>query len=805
MTTFWREFRLAARRLRAEPGFSLAALTTLALGIGAAVAIFAVVDGVMLRPLPYERPDRLVEVLPGQNANIALADAVADAAPSLAATTGLSLWSLTLTGEGEPAAVSAQLVDAGFFDVFGVTPVIGRPFRADERDPGRSDVVLLSYELWQRRFGGDRAVIGRRIQLDGSGHDRRTVIGVMPRGFVPPFVQSGQNVDVWAPLSVASGRTVATDSTWYVNRIVGRMRTGATVEGVAGEVRTAMISLQQAYPALIDEDAPRAAGARGLLDSVVGDLRGPLWMLLASVALILLLGCANLANLLLARGERRRQEFAVRAALGASRPRLVRAQLFEGGVLAVLGGAAGVVVARLLLVVVDVGGASRLPRAAALGIDGRVLAFALMVSAVSVIGFALAPALRATAGDLRAHLGSGARSPGRTRAGRRLGFALIAVEVALAMVIVTGAALLLGSLRALRAVDPGIEVDRVLAVRLEPPAGAYAGSRGVALYDDLLARLRALPGVEEAGAIQLLPLDFGNWAFPYLAQGHTPGAGGRLPSANFRVVTPGYVRAVGMRVLAGRDVDPADRAGAPPVGLINRAMADLLWPGEDAVGKEIRLFGSRPFTVIGVVGDVRQHGLRDAARPEIYMPLPQFPVAGMVLMVRTADDPATLARSVRAAVHEVRDDVPISDLRPLAAVLRQSLARDRFFAMVLGFFGLLALALGAVGVYGVMAYAISARRAEFSLRMALGATAWDVMRSALTGGMAPVVVGVSVGVAGAWATTRLIAGLLFGVEPMDPQSVGAAAGVLVAAAALAVWLPARRAGQAEPASVLSAE
>lgn len=805
MAMFGRELRLALRRLRAEPGFSLTALSTLALGIGAAVAIFTVVDGIMLRPLPYDGADRLVEVLPGQNANIALADAVAEGAPSLSATTGLSLWSLTLTGEGEPAAVSAQFADAGFFPVFGVTPVLGRPFRAEERDPSRSDVVLLSHGMWQRRFGGDPSVIGRRIQLDGSGHKLRTVIGVMPRGFVAPMVPRGSEVEVWAPLSVAPGRTIATDSTWYVNRIVGRLQDGATVQGTAEEVRTTMARLAADYGAFMDEDAVRSAGAMGLLDSVVGDVRGPLWMLLSSVGLILLLACANLANLLLARGEKRRQEFAVRAALGASRSRLVRGQLFESGVLAAFGGAAGVAVAQIILTVVNIGGASGLPRSASLRIDLRVLAFALLVSAISVAGFALLPAIRGTAGDLRAHLGSGARSPGRTRAGRRLGFALISAEMALAMVIVTGAALLIGSLRALRAVDPGIDVSHVLAARLEPPSEAYGGARAVTFYDELLERLRALPGVAEAGAIQLLPLTYNNWAFPFLAQGHTPEENGRLPSANFRVVTPGYFRSVGMRVLAGRDVETADRAGAPPVGWINRAMAALLWPGEDAVGKEIRLFGSRPFTVVGVVADVRQHALTEAARPEMYIPLPQFPVAGMVVMVRTVGDPAVLSRSVRAAIHETRDDVPISDLRPLSAVMDESLARERFFASVLGFFGVLALALGTVGVYGVMAYAVGARRGEFSLRMALGATAGGIVRSALAGGLAPLMVGLGVGVVGAWGTTRLLAGLLFGVGPMDARSVGTAALVLVAVAAAAVWVPARRAGRAEPARVLSAE
>jgi len=805
MATFVRELRFALRRLRAEPGFSLAALATLALGIGAAVAIFTVVDAVMLRPLPYPEADRLVEVLPGQNANIALADAVAEGTPALTATTGLSIWSLTLTGQGEPAAISAQFVDAGFFSVFGVTPVLGRAFGPEERDPSRSDVAILSYGLWQRRFGGDPSVIGRRIQLDGSGHRLRTVIGVMPRGFAAPLAPASERIEVWAPLSVGPGRTIATDSTWYVNRIVGRLASGATLAGAAQQVRTTMTRLSSEYAAYIDADAVRTAGAMGLLDAMVGDVRGPLWMLLAAVGLVLLLACTNLANLLLARGEKRRQEFAVRAALGADRTRLVRDQLFESGVLALLGGAAGVALARLILGFVHVGDASGLPRITTVGLDGRVLVFALFVTAACVIGFGLFPALRATSGDLRGHLGSGVRAPGRTRSGRRLGFALIAAEVALAMVIVTGAALLLTSLRALRAVDSGIQVTHVLAARLEPPSEAYQGKRAVQLYDELLERLRALPGVQEAGAIQLLPFTYNNWAFPYLAQGHVPDATGRMPSANFRVVTPGYFRSVGMRILSGRDVDSGDRDGAPAVVVINRAMAQELWPGEDAVGKEIKLFGNQPFTVIGVVADVHQHALKEAARPEMYVSLPQFPLAGMVVMVRTAGDPTALVRSVRGAIHDVRDDVPISDLRPLADVLSESLARERFFTGVLGFFGLLALSLGAVGVYGVMAYAMGSRRGEFSLRMALGATAGGVVRAALAGGLAPVAVGLGVGLLGAYGATRLLTGLLYGVEPMDPPTVAAAALVLVSVAAMAIWIPARRAGRADPARVLSAE
>lgn len=804
-SSFLREFRQAARALLREPGFSLPALLTLALGIGATVGMFTVVDAVMLRPLPYPRADRLVQVLPGEKANIALDQALTKGAPSLLAASGLASAQLTLTGAGEPAAVTTRLVDAAFFRTVGVEPALGRAFTPAERDPDRSDVVILSYGLWQQRFGGDRSVLGRRLQLDGVGHRYRTVVGVMPRGFVSPLAPHGMRVQAWVPLSVAPGRTVVTDSTWYLTAIIGRLQPGATLRELSAEVRTTMARLHQRYPGIIDGQAVRNAGATGLLAGTVGNVRGPLWVLLAAVGLVLLLACANLMNLLLARGERRRGELAVRAALGASRARLVRKQLIESTVLALVGGAAGVALARGILTVLRVGEASGLPRAGSLELDPRVLGFAVVVSLLSVLGFGLLPALRATAGDLRGDLAADGRSAGVTRSGRRLGLALVASEVALALVVITGAGLLLGSLRALRAVNPGLDAGDVLAVQLAPPEQTYAGQRAVAFYDEVLHRLAGLPRVRRVGAIQLLPFTTSNWLFPYLAEGHPPRAGMPLPSANFRVVTPGYFGAVGVPLLSGRDIRASDDARAPAVGLINQAMADKLWPGQDAVGKMIKLFGSEPFRVVGVVGNVHQRSLSQPPQPEMYRPLAQFPVTSMVVMLRTAVAPASLSGAVRAVIHQVRNDVPITDLRPLTEVLGESLARQRFFTGVLAFFGLLALGLGAVGVYGVTAYHLGARHGEFGLRMALGATQVDVVRGAFVSGLAPITIGLVVGLIGVFASTRLLAGLLFGVGAVDPPIVATAVTVLGAVAAIAVWIPVWRASRVEPSSALRTE
>jgi len=800
-----RDFVVAARRLRREPGFLAVALATLALGIGASVAIFTVVNTVVLRPLPYVAPDRLVLVAPGQNSNIALADAIREGTPSLQASTGLSFFDLTLSGEGPAASLSAQAVDPDFFAVFGVTPVLGRPFDPDARLPARSDVAVISHALWQRTFGGDPGVIGRRIRLDGYGHAMRTVVGVMPRGFVAPYEPSGSETAAWIPFHLAPGTSVAADSSWFVNRIVGRMLPGTTVEGTAQQVRTTMERLRGAFPGQIDADAVRAAGAMGLLPSLVGDVQEPLRLLLGAVALVLMLACANLANLLLARGERRRQEIAVRAALGAQRARLIREQLAEGTVLALAGGLLGTGLAALILGALRVGERSGLPRAGEMAMDGRVLLFALAASLLSVIGFALLPALRVTRGDLRPSLGAGRRAVAGSRSGRRIGATLIALEVAIALVVVSGAGLLLSSLRSLRAVDPGLDAARVLAVEIAPPDTRFRDTRSAQYYDEVLRRVAALPGVTGVGAIHLLPFTGGNWAFPYLAEGHAPPGDGPLPAANFRVVTPGYFRTVGIQLLDGRDITSADVGGSEKVGLINAAMASTLWPGARAVGRTIRLFGNQPFRVVGVVANVHQQSLDREPREEIYVPLSQFGVASMVVMVRSALPMSQLTGPVRQAVESINVDVPIAAMRPLSDVLDASMTQRTFFAGVLSFFGLLALLLGAVGVYGVMAYAIGGRRHEFGIRMALGATGAGVVRGAMLRGLAPLGIGIVVGLAGVFATTRMLASLLYGVSATDPLTLAVATLLLAGVAVTAIWLPARRASQVAPSQALRAE
>jgi putative ABC transport system permease protein len=794
------DVRYSVRSLLRAPAFTAVALCTLTLGIGAAVGTFTVVNAVVLRPLPYGEPDRLVRLSPGQNFNITLAETLEAGAPALASVSGMSRWGLTLTGAGAAAELEAQVVEPGFFDVFAVRPALGRVFRDDEREAARSDVVLLSDALWRGRFGGDESVIGRRIDVDGYGHRSREVIGVMPAGFVPPLAD-GRPIELWVPLVSAQGRTVATDSSWYVNDVFARMQPGVHVADVARQVRATMERVRAEH-SLVAEETVRQAGAAGLLDSVVGDTRRTLWTLLGAVGLVVMLACANLANLLLARGARRRQELAARAALGGTRSRLVRELVTESALLAAVGACMGFLLAHAALQLLRVSEVSGLPRATDLSLDIRVILFAIAVSAGCVLLFGVLPALRATAGDLRPDLGPGSRVRGQSLGGRRFGSVLIAGEVALAMVLVTGAGLLISSFRALRAVDSGIHTADVLAVRVSPTPADYAGERAARFYDDLFERIRRLPGVQSAGAIHLLPFTGGNWSFPYLAEGHAPPANAPLPSANFRVTAASYFDALDIPIVAGRAFDTRDGSDAAPVGIINQTLAEQLWPGQDAVGREILLFGNSPFHVVGVVGDVRQHGLDARAKPEMYRPITQWALSTMTVTVEADGNLSTLAPLVRAAVRSVDDDHPVVDARPLDEILNESLARRRFFLGVLTIFGGVALTLGAIGIFGVMTYTAASRVPEFGVRIALGATDADVLRLAFAAGLVPVAAGLTMGIVGAIAAGRLLTGLLYGVQPHDPLTLSLAAVVLGSVAVLASWLPARRFSRVEPMRVL---
>jgi len=799
---FLRDVRIGARRLRRSPAYTVVAVLTLMLGIGASVAMFTVLNAVVLRPLPYPGSERLVRIWPAENFNIALSREMATGLPSVAAATGISRWGLTLTGEGQAAVLTAGVVDVAYFDVFGVRPALGRVFTEEETEPSRSDVVLLAYGLWQTRFGGDPGVIGRRLAFSGYGHATREVIGVMPEG----HNLQGDPADIWVPFSLVSGTPFASDSSWYVAEVVGRLTAGSTVERTSQEVRSLAVRLKSASPSRFDDETVAAASAISFLDSVVGDVRRLLWTLLAAVGLVLLIACGNLANLLLARTAGRRRELAVQAAMGASRGRLVRQQLAESTIIAVSGGALGVLLARVLLLVVGVAEVSGLPRTGDLALDGRILAFSFVVSLASLLLFGLLPALRAAREELRQDLTSGSRGAGLVHGAHRLNRLLVAAQIAMATVLTTGAGLMIGSFLRLKSVDAGVDASDVLAIQVQPPADRYSGQTYVQFYEDVTERLRQLPGVTGVGAIHLLPFTSGNWSFPYLAEGQAADPNVQLPSANFRMIMPGYFDAVDQPLISGRDIAASDGAALPAVMLINATFARTLWPDGSPVGRVIRLFGSMPHRVIGVVGDVHQRSLDRAPLPEMYVPAVQWSRGGAQMeLVIEAPRADALAAAARDVITDLGPDVPIAKVRSLSSALGDSLARRRFIMQVLVAFGCLALLLGGVGVYGVMSHLVGARLPDFGVRMALGASSSDVMRGALSSGFTPALAGVAIGLGSAAFASRLLRAVLFGMEPVNLPTYALVVVILLAVAALASWLPAQRAARADPLSVLRSD
>jgi predicted permease len=798
---WFRDVRMGVRRLRRSPGYAMVSLLTLGLGIGASVAMFTVLNAVVLRPLPYAEPDRLVRLLPPANMNITVSRELGSSVASVASYTGISHWALTLTGEGSAAVVNAAVVDAGYFDVFGVRPALGRAFLPEETEPARSDVILISHGMWQTRFGSDPTVIGRRVRFSGYDHTDREIIGVMPEA----HGTQGQDAEVWIPLHIPAGRAMTADSSWYVNALVARLVPGATVQQAAGEVRSVAARLRAEYPGRIREEIVREATATGLLDSVVGEVRGTLWLLLGGVGLVLLIACANTANLALARASGQRREFAVQVALGANRARLIRYQVAESGVVAVLGGVAGAVLARVLLAGVRVADSSGLPRSASLDADWRVFAFATAASVGALVLFGVLPAILSTRGVLRGALQEN-RGGSRSRQSHRLNRVLVAGELAMATLLTTAAALVLASFIALRSTDPGIDTSDVLAVSILPPSDRYSGDAHAAYIDEVAVRLAALPGTGDIGAIHLLPFTDNNWSFPYLAEGHAPPEDAPLPSANFRMITPGYLDAVDQPLHRGREFTSTDRAGTTRVLMINRRLAEMLWPGEDPVGRWINVFGSMRHEVVGVVGDVRQHALDREPLPEMYVPMQQWSRGGasVVFMVE-GPGALDLAAEVRSAISAVDDNVPITDVRPLRDALDASVARQRFVMLVLAAFGGLALLLGGIGVHGVMSNLVCTRLGDFGIRLALGASPGTIQRQALATGLVPALAGLAIGTLASLAAAGLLRNLVGELPAMAPAMFAAVASVLMGVAVVSSWLPARRAAAADPLSALRAD
>ncbi len=810
----YRDLRLALRGLRRRPGFAAAFVATLALGIGANTAIFTVVRAVLLRPLPFAGSDRLVavhSVEPGSDRQpFSIADFLdlrsgARSFEFLAAWGG---WSANLTGVDEPVALKAQWTSAGFFASLGVKAALGRTPSAEEEQPGAGRVALLGDGLWRSRFGADPQVLGRVLTLNGEPY---TVIGVLPRTF--PFFATG--AELVSPLSLEADPRRARRASGFL-RVVGRLRPGIPAATAMAELNPIVARLRAAYP---DTNAGKQ-GVRlePLADLVVGSSRRTLLVLQGAVALVLLIACTNLANLLLARTAARRPELALRAALGARRRDLVRQLLVETGALAILGGALG-----LLVALAGVRGLLALgpapPRASEIGMDLSVLLFTLGLSLAAGLGLGLAPALQGGGWGLADRLRGMGRGSidggGRGRRRLRARAVLVAAEVGLSLVLLVGAGLLLRTLHRIQATDPGFRPDHLLTVQLSLPKNRYATPEAIARFaDQATARLSTLPGVASVSAASINPLTQWRASIEFTIVGRADIDRAKAPSANYRAIAPGHFRTLGVPLLSGRDVDARDLAESAPVVLISQTLARRHFPDRSPIGERIEI-DDRPWRtveIVGVVGDVKYTGLDAEPTADVYVPYAQTPPDVSVwlanifcLAVRTQGAPDRLIPAVQREIRALDRDVATSAARPMEDAFVTSLAERRFHTLLLEIFGAAALALALAGIYALTAFGVVERTREIGVRLSLGSTRGRILALIARQALLPVAIGLAGGVAAALALARLMSGLLVGVPPNDPLTLCAAAVLLALAALTASLLPALRATRIDPVRALRAE
>ena len=805
-----RDLWYGARLLRKTPGFSAVALATLALGIGATTAIFSVVDAVLLKPLPFRDPERLVAVW---ESNVAVTRETVFAAPwnfrewrkqvqALEALAAIHFHGLPVNltggpnGRMDPEEVLTERVSAGLFPLLGVNPILGRAFRADEDRPGRANFALLSHRLWQRRFGGQATIAGQSIRLDGAPY---TVLGVLPAGF--SVRDSG--VDIWLPLALDPDDARAANLRYL--EVIGRLGPGVGIERARSEMETVGIRLEAANPGLDKGWRPVLVPLR---QELAGHAEPALLTLGAAVGFLLLMACANVANLLLARGAGRRKEVAIRAALGASRGRIAAQLLSESVLLALGGGVLGTALARGGIGLLARFGPANLPGLAHAALDGRLLLFTLAVSAGVGLLFGLAPAIQASETNVNAVLTEGGRGGTAGRGGRRMRNALVVFEVALAVVVLIGAGLLMRSFVRLRAADPGFQPSGLLTFRLPLAGGRNAApGRRAAFFQEVEDRIAALPGVRGVGAVNALPLGGlgGGTAFAVADRPAPPPD--QRPMALLRTASPAYFRAMGIPLLAGRAFAVSDTAQAPPVVIVNRKLASRFWPAENPIGGRLAVdaIGGRVAEVVGVVGDVKPESLEGEAWPTIYNPYAQAPASTMVVVVRTGQAPRSLAAAVEREVHGLDAAQPVADVRTMEDVLAGVLAGPRFNAALLGIFAQIAFVLAAVGIYGVISYDVSQRTHEIGIRAALGAQPAAVLKLILGQGARLAACGIALGMAAAFALTRLMANLLYEVKPTDAWTFSAVPLLLGAVALLASYIPSRRAMALDPMAALRHE
>lgn len=803
METLLRDIHYALRTLLKRPGFSLVVLLTLALGIGANTAIFSVVNGVLLQPLPYPDSDRLLALRDSNGAK--LPDA--QVAPGhfiewqkqttvFSALEAYRTVSYNLTGDGTPERLLAGRVSVGMFKMLGAQPMIGRDFLAEEDQTGHEKVVLIGQGLWQRRFGSDSSVVGKTLKLSGEDY---IVIGVMPATFRLP---DQRERELWTPIAFSDSEKELHQA-HYIDTI-GRLKSGATVEQARAELNTIAQRLAEQYGGANTGWTVRVTP---LLDFVVGDSKRILWVLFGAVGLVLLIACANVMNLLLAHAVTRQKEIAIRAALGAGRMRIIRQLVTESMMLALLGGLVAWPLANSCLRVLLAMAPPDLPRIEAAKIDGRVLLFTLGITLVTGIIFGLAPALELVKLDPNSSLKGSGSEGNRGVIQRRLGSLLIVSEVAIALVLLVGGGLLLRTFWRLRSVDPGFNYQNALAVTLQLSEKDYSDNHKVATFSQqLLQQTSTLPGVEAVGVARILPI-IHDLPTGFYVEGRLHEPDNQLPQTNYSSISPNYFQAMGIPLLAGRAFNDRDTSTAPRVAIVSESFAKRVFPNGTSIGKRINVTtGPETFReIVGIVGDVKQKGLNRETLPHTYEPFAQAPSHFMTLVVRARVDPQSLVTGIRKKVFEIDNELPLQSVRTLDSVIANSISQERFMSGILIVFAAVALVLAIAGLYGVISYAVSQRTRELGIRIALGAGAPDVLRLVLKQGITFIFIGEVIGLGSAYALTRFLSGLLFGITPTDALTFGTVTALLTGVALLACYIPARTATRVDPLSALRSE
>jgi putative ABC transport system permease protein len=797
MQTLWQDLRYCVRSLAKSPGFAVLAILALGLGIGANTAIFSVVNGVLLRPLAYGDPGRLVVILHEGQWPVSPDDYLdwRRQSRSFQQMGAAQVWSAALTGRDNAEELPGMQVSPNMFSILGVPPLRGRTFEAGDDQPARGHVAVLSYQLWQRRFGADPKIVGREIKLNGESY---TVNGVMPESFhFAPFWAT--NVDVWVPLLLdkrlndRGGRSL---------RIFARLRDGVPLQQAQADIDVICRRLAQQYPAT---NTDMTAQVTPLQEKVVANIRPTLLVLLGTVGFVLLIACSNVANLMLVRANGKKKETAVRLALGSSRWRVIRQSLVESLLLCVAGALVATAIASWgiagLLASLP---AESLPRLDEVGIDKIVLAFTALIALLTGVVCGLAPALRAFRTDLQESLKSGGRGSTAGRSEHRTRALLVISEVALALVLLVGAGLMLRTFQQLQAVDPGFDPHHLLTLEVAAGGKAYrTGPSRIRFFEQLRPRLEALPGVESVSLINHLPISGDIWTLGIIIYGRPDPPPGQQPTAAYRVVQPGYFATMKIPMLQGRDFDNHDIRDTTPVAIVNEVLAKRHWPGENAIGQRLRL-GANWMTIVGIIKNVKQTDWTENPDDEIYLPHAQSDAgfSFMTVVMRAHGDPLALRKPVEEQVRSLDKDVPIAHVQSMEQVIADKLWRGRLAMTLLGLFAAVAVSLAALGIYGAITYSVSQRTGEIGIRMALGARSGDVLRMILLQGLTVVVIGITVGLFGAWMLTRTLGSLLFGVTARDPVTFIAVPIILIALSVVACCLPALRASKVDPVTAL---